>query len=205
LSPRFQVDLTPSIKKQLLIFPAVLPASILRILMCLLALCLGLQGMALSSMRAQGRSHYHVISGPISSFASTAEIKPLQALTALLQTVVPDQGQAIFLHRRAELRATPGPQVRAQASHQTHAHAHAVRASHSHDAQDLTAVWLGEDDRQTLQSQAEAPSRGLHDLDGLPAPPPVPADTSRPQAWAIAPEKLVTSLLTPPPKRPPRA
>ncbi len=182
---------------------SVLPAPVLRLLMCLLALCVGLQGMALTAMRAQGRSHYHATTSQIAGAVSTAEIRPLQALTVLLKNLVPDPGQAIFVHRREALRATAGTQF--QTSVLDHPHAHAVRASHGHDAHDRTAVWVGEDDGKTVQNQTDAPSRALHDLDGLSTQSPAPADTSRSKAWAVAPNALVTSLLTPPPKRPPRA
>jgi hypothetical protein len=173
-----------------------LPLPMIRLVMCLLALCVGLQGMALSSMRVMGRSHYHLVP------SSTPTLEPMQTTAAAqtvldwLKTLQPQAPHAVFVHQRTVTDAGPD---------QAHQHAHATRAHHAHDANDSSAVWVADDDGSALQNPATVPSRALHDLDALPAHPALAAQTTRPEAWAALDAVHVQSHITAPLKRPPKA
>jgi hypothetical protein len=174
-----------------------LPVPMMRLVMCLLALCVGLQGMALSSMRALGRSHYHL--APSTSAPDWGRMQRAPAMQAVLdwvKTLQPPVPNALFVHQRASADTALDP---------GHQHAHATRAHHAHDAHDRSAVWVADDDGSALQNQATLPSRALHDLDALPAHPVLAAQATRPEAWAALDAVHVQSHITAPLKRPPKA
>jgi hypothetical protein len=172
---------------------------VLRVLMCLLALCVGLQGLALSSMRALGRSHYHLAPSATIWVGAAAYAPPSWNLLDWAKTQQPPVSNAVFVHQGARAIAL------ADAVDASHQHAHATRAHHAHDAHDKSAVWVAEDDGTSAQKQAEAPSRALHDLDALPVQVVPASNTPRPEGWAHLLVVATPSHVTAPLKRPPKA
>ena len=165
---------------------------VLRYLLCLIAFCIGLQGMALSAQRAAGRAHHHLGAELAAGLASIGK-----AVAG---------PKSLFVHSydvaREQLRDHDHPTDSAQPA--SKAHGHAGLAHHEHDAGDATVVYIEEDHGIAAPAQVPAPTRGGHDLDGLMRAPDAARDNGTLDLWLAAAAPMIRSHVTPPLERPPQ-
>ncbi len=160
---------------------------LLRTMTCMLALCLGMQAVALSAQRVLGRVHFH------RSAAQAVSPEPMRTPSPAHLSL-----PALFVHSyevpRRQLRQPVAP-----------AHPHAGLERHEHEAGDTNVVFIDEDHGLPAPTQGPAPARGLHDLDGL-MPQQTPSLAAHaPARWLALAPPLARSQLTLPLERPPRA
>lgn len=167
----------------------------LRLMLCALCCCIGLQAIALAAHHAQGRTHFHI-----------ERVKPGLALTevpALHDTphrhpAVVDHG-ALFRHK-SSLRPDHVAET-APAPHRSHI----GLADHAHDAADASVVYVAQDDRLPGFGAQAALSPIVHDLDSLlPACVPLPPQPST-DRWPPFASAAIVSHVTQPLERPPQA
>ena len=165
---------------------------VLRYVLCMLAFCVGLQGLALSAQRAVGRSHHHLGAERAAGLASIGKAVAGPA--------------SLFVHSydvaQEKVRDHDHPPDRAQPA--SKAHGHAGLDHHEHDAGDATVVYAEEDHGIASPAQVPAPTRGVHDLDGLMPRPDAPRDTGVPDCWLAVSVPVIRSHITPPLERPPQ-
>lgn len=164
----------------------------LRYMLCLIAFCIGLQGIALSAQRAAGRALHHLGAELAAGLASIGKAAGVPA--------------SLFVHSydlaRKTLRDHDHPPDRAQPA--SKAHGHARLAQHEHDAGDATVVYAEEDHGTASPVQVPAPTRGVHDLDGLTPRPETARDTGVPDRWWAFAAPIIRSHITPALERPPQ-
>ena len=164
----------------------------LRYVLCMLAFCIGLQGLALSAQRAGGRAHHHLGADLAEGLASIGKAVAGPA--------------SLFVHSydvaREKLRDHDHPIDPAQQV--SKGHGHAGPALHEHDAADATVVYAEDDPGIASPAQVPAPTRGMHDLDGLMSRPDAPRDTGVPDRWLAVAAPVIRSHITPPLERPPQ-
>ena len=85
----------------------------------------------------------------------------------------------------------------------SHGHGHTGLARHDHAAGDASVVYVEENNRLYSPDHVPAPTRGVHDLDGLMRRLALPPDTGVPERWFAVEPPLIRSRMTPPLERPP--
>ena len=164
----------------------------LRYVLCMLAFCIGLQGLALSAQRAGGRAHHHLGADLAEGLASIGKAVAGPA--------------ALFVHSydvaREKLRDHDHPIDPAQQV--SKGHGHAGPALHEHDAGDATVVYAEDDPGTAAPAQVPAPKRAVLDLDGLTRKPDAAPDPGRADRWLAVAAPVFRSHITPPLERPPQ-
>lgn len=167
----------------------------LRLMLCALSCCIGLQAVAVAAHHAQGQAHFH-----IDRLAAGLVLSEVTVLHDTPHTHPVKGGPvALFRHKSNpvhEHSASPAPKPQ---------HSHIGLAHHDHDDDEASVVYVAQDDRLSGSGAQAALSPGVHDLDNLlPARAPLPPQLlpDRWQPFAIA---AITSHVTQPLERPPQA
>jgi hypothetical protein len=147
-----------------------------------LALCVGLQGMALSADRALGQPHYH------------QHINSLVVRAHDMHEALRQRNESLNEHAAANNGAP-----------HEHPHSHRHLSRHAHDPGDSSAVYADTGDHASSGSSPGSLPRSVHDLDGLIRIPELRTATGVDVQWPPDNAPLFRSNITAPPLPPPRA
>ena len=166
----------------------------LRLVLCVLSCCIGLQTVAVAAHRAQGRAHFHI---------GKAKRAPVLAEAPVLHDSphghAIEPGPAALFRHKSSLHDdhSAGPTT---APH----HTHTGLAHHDHDDDDASVVHVAQDERHSGSGAQAALSTVVHDLDGL-LPACVPLSRQLlPDRWPPFASTAITSHVTQPLERPPQ-
>ena len=154
-----------------------------RLARLLLAFCIALQGLAMSTQRAGGRLHYH-----LAQMYSTGG------------TGVDQHADTEHEQERVEHEQKPGHDE--QEHEQEQAHPHSSLAEHGHAIDQPGVVHVAQADVAGSPNPHASPPR-LPDLDGLPVQWAALLAPGRVARWPEAPALLISSFDGPPLERPP--
>ncbi len=169
-----------------------------RCILFMLALCVGLQGLAVAAQRAGGPAHVHRGAGGVVD-------QTAGAYAAIPEAAGHDGGNARHLppHTQgAEGGAFAGHDH--DHNHDHDHHDHAVPAHHAHAAGDVGVVYLGDDDRASLTGHLPSLARGANDLDALMALPALAPEPARSARWPRSATATFRSHVGDPAEPPPR-
>ena len=153
-----------------------------RLALLLLAFCIALQGLAMSTQRAGGRLHYH-----LAQMYSTGG------------TGVDQHADAEHEQERVEHEGKPGHDE--QEHEQEQAHPHSSLAEHGHAIDLPGVVHVAQADAGSPNPHASPPR--LPDLDGLPVWPAALRAPGRVERWPETPALPIRSFVGPRLERPP--
>lgn len=136
------------------------PGPVVRCALCVLAFCLGLQGVALSAQRALGQAHYHL----------SAARSMNQAMTGHENGNAAHDEQGHRHSGRGIDEPAHGPDVGHDpeaAPERGQVHSHAGLAHHDHAAAVDDVVYVADDDHASSPGTVATATRSVHDLDGM--------------------------------------
>lgn len=187
---------------------------LLRWLIGLLAVCMGLQAVALSAQRTLGRAHHHRTAERPAGHQSQKEEVSVARMRFVHSYDVPGRQtrhgarpvEQVRSHERSQAAGHPHrPDIAHPLSQgHGHGHGHTGLAHHDHDATDASVVYAAEDSPTPSPGHLPAPARAVHDLDGLMQKPDWPHDSGPPDRWLADAPPLIRSHVAPVPQRPPR-
>ena len=154
-----------------------------RLALLLLAFCIALQGLAMSTQRAGGRLHYH-----LAQMNSTGD------------TGMSEHTDAEHEHERVEHEREPGHDE--QEDEQEQAQPHSNLAEHGHAIDQPGVVHVAQADGGGSPNPHASPPR-LPDLEAPPVWPAALLKPGRVARWPETPALLIRSFVGPPLERPP--
>lgn len=184
---------------------------LLRWLIGLLAVCMGLQAVALSAQRTFGRAHHHISTERPAGQQSLKKDVTVARMRFVHSYDVPGRqashgARPVEQVRNYERSDAAGHPNRPGIAHPLdQGHGHTGLAHHDHDATDGSVVYAAVDSPTPSPGHVPAPARGVHDLDGLMRKPDWPLDTGLPDRWLAVAAPLIRSHVALVPQRPPRA
>jgi len=146
------------------------------------ALCVGLQGLALSADRALGQPHYH------------HHVKSLVVRAHEMHEALRQRNESLNQHADANEGAL-----------HEHPHSHRQLSRHKHDPGDSSVVYADTGDHASSGSSPGSLPRSVHDLDGLIRIPELRTANGLEEQWPPDGAPLFRSNITAPPLPPPRA